>query len=136
MSSYAFQNGSTQATAFGVRVADALVRVKQELGVDELLLAIQDASSIASRKVADYLKKYQEAVVKILDESDGIADAQIADLTGGDTVRSARNIEKLIALSWKNNYELKMVDLNSQMPLAQQIVSKYMANFSVKPSMK
>jgi F0F1-type ATP synthase membrane subunit b/b' len=133
--SYAFQDDSQQA-AFGIRVYDALVKVKQELGVDELLLAIDDAKKIASSKVETYLTNYKDQVEAIIVSSDAVASTSFDNLVKDDEKRSARNIEKLVALGWKNKYEMGMTDLNARMPLAQQIISKYMANFSVKPSMK
>jgi hypothetical protein len=133
--SYAFGQGGDQESAFKSRVYDALVRVKQELGVDELLLAIDDAKKIASKKVSDYLNDYKTEVAELLEKCDTEAETTFTGLMKKPN-RSVRNIEKLVAMAWKTSYEFGMTDLNSRMPLAQQIVSKYMANFSVKPSMK
>jgi hypothetical protein len=132
--SYALQSAD-QTAAFRARVYDALVKVKQELGVDELLLAIDDAKKIASGKVNTYLTTYETKVVEAIEAADTAGDAKVAELSVAADKRSVRNIEKIVALTWKNSYELDMTDLNARMPLAQQIVSKYMANFSVKPSM-
>lgn len=127
-----------QRDAFQVRIYDALVRIKQELGIDELLLAITDAQSIASSKVELYLAKYQRAVEAAVGAADTEAVNYYTRTLTRDGTRSARNIEKLLALQWKGVYEVRMEDVNAQMPLAQQIVSKYMSNFSAsaKPKME
>jgi hypothetical protein len=137
-----------QSTVFKNRVMDAIIRVKQDLGIDELLLAIQDASEIASERVRGYLAKYQRGVSAIVTEADREAtnalerlmlaqnlDGNAPAQNGPRGQRSGKSVEKLGANTGKNSYELHMTDLNSRMPLAQQIVSKYMANFSVRPKM-
>lgn len=120
-----------QSAAFVYRLGDSLVRIKQELGIDELLFAIEDAKSIASQQVKDYLTKYSEAVNKAVTSADTDAQTYYKDKLsqGQPGNRSARNIERLLAMKWKANYEVAMEDLNAQMPLGQQIVSKYMNNF-------
>jgi hypothetical protein len=142
--------------AFEVRVQDAITRMKQELGVDELLLAVRDAKRIASVAVRDYLTTYGDAVERALDTADDMAAAKFqaveagfqgaqlnqaypavgAQVPANQQLRSGKNVEKLVALAWKSSYEIEMEDVNAQMPLAQQIVSKYMTNFSAKPKMK
>jgi hypothetical protein len=137
-----------QSTVFQTRVMDAIIRVKQDLGIDELLLAIQDASEIASERVQRYLAKYRTGVSAIVTSADTEATQALERLMANRTLdnnvpaqneprgaRSGKSVEKLVATTWKNNYELHMTDLNSRMPLAQQIVSKYMANFAVRPKM-
>ena len=140
-------NYDDQKKAFGVRIFDLLVKIKEELGIDDLMLAISDASSIASAKVTTYLEKYQSRVTAAITSAD---DAAIqywrddlsqdlhnrAQVNGLPVERSARNIEKLVAMKWKANYEVAMEDVNASMPLAQQIVSKYMSNFSAKAAPK
>jgi hypothetical protein len=136
-----------QLQAFQTRIYDLLVKIKEELGIDELLLAIQDAKSIASSKVEQYLNKYEErvrAAVRKADEAANqyfVLDLQTDRVDGAlinrqPVERSARNIEKLVAMRWKANYEVEMEDVNASMPLAQQIVSKYMSNFSAKAAPK
>lgn len=126
-----------QVTAFNNRVYDAMVRIKQELGVDDLLGAIDDASEIASEKVKKYLDKYAGKVRDVLKICDNDTKTYFDTLSGNAAVnRSGRNVEKLIGLKWKSLYEVQMEDVNAQMPLAQQIVSKYMSNFSGKAAPK
>jgi hypothetical protein len=135
------------------RVGDMIMKIKEDLGVDELMLAIEDSRKIASTRVSQYLSSYERKVYDAVTAADIAAvnkyQAVAIDGTGGNaaqlgvgdnfnqesTKRSLRNIEKLVALAWKNTYEAQMEDANAQMPLAQQIVSKYMSNFNVRPKM-
>lgn len=130
-----------QTDAFDFRIFDILVRIKEDLGIDELLLAIQDARSIASQRVDQYLDRYQQRVIAAVTNADNAATIyydqdlradQIDNGNGGMAQRSAKNIQKLLAMKWKANYEVEMEDVNASMPLAQQIVSKYMSNFAAK----
>jgi hypothetical protein len=140
------------AQAYPARVGDMLIKIKEDLGVDDLILAIEDSRKIASTRVSSYLANYETKVIAAVQKADEnaidkykeIAVDQTAD-AGGLAVsdnsgvasgkRSLRNIEKLVALSWKSTYENMMEDANAQMPLAQQIVSKYMSNFNVRARM-
>jgi hypothetical protein len=129
-----------QTDAFDNRIYEILVRIKEDLGIDDLLLAIADARSIASQRVDQYLERYQERVIQAVVGADDAASLYYTQnlradqaLGGiGAAVRSAKNIQKLLAMKWKANYEVEMEDVNASMPLAQQIVSKYMSNFAAK----
>lgn len=139
---------STPKTAYGARLQDIIIRIKEDLGVDELLLAIEDSQRIASDKVSQYLGLYKTKVSKAVDAADAAAITKANDVIGALSAnydpraavddakrRSGKNVEKLVTLAWKNTYELQMEDVNALMPLAQQIVSKYMSNFNVRPKM-
>jgi hypothetical protein len=129
--------GNDMKIAFTNRILDSLLRVKQELGIDELLLSIHDAKKLASDKVRDYLAEYSSKVAAAVAAADTAAKL-VADkllTTEGGIQRTGKMTEKLIGMAWKNSYEASMEDINSLYPLAQQIVSKYMSNFSVRPKM-
>jgi hypothetical protein len=149
--------GATSAQAYGSRIQDMIIRIKEDLGVDELLLAIEDSQRIASDKVSKYLSGYKTKVSGAVTAADKAAIAKANQLVGRDgdnltkafndvqgtpvtytqdtAIRSGKNIEKLVTITWKNTYEMEMEDVNAMMPLAQQIVSKYMSNFNVRPKM-
>lgn len=117
------------------RINNGIANIKQELGVDELLVALNDAKEIASPSVKSYLEKYHKKVGDIIDGAE-TETKTYADRVTKDDNMSLKNIEKLVATKWKQVYELQMDALNSVYPLAQNIVSKYMANFSRKTSPK
>lgn len=149
--------GTNSAKAYGSRIQDMIIRIKEDLGVDELLLAIEDSQRIASDKVAKYLSGYKSKVSAAITAADKAAIEKAQQLVGDgganlakelvdnngapltytkiNAIRSGKNIEKLVTITWKNNYEMEMEDVNAMMPLAQQIVSKYMSNFNVRPKM-
>jgi len=130
-------SGKDMKTAFTNRILDSLLRVKQELGIDELLVSIHDAKKLASDKVRDYLAEYSTKVTDAVTAADTAAQVVAEQLliTEGGVKRTGKMTEKLIGMAWKNSYEASMEDINSLYPLAQQIVSKYMSNFSVRPKM-
>lgn len=141
------------AQAYPARVGDMLIKIKEDLGVDDLILAIEDSRKIASSRVSSYLANYETKVIKAVEKADDSAITKYKEIAITEPIgdagqlaasdnsgvlsgkRSLRNIEKLVALSWKSTYENMMEDANAQMPLAQQIVSKYMSNFNVRARM-
>jgi hypothetical protein len=81
-----FAGGGTLGTAsdasiaYSYRIQDMIIRIKEDLGVDELLLAIDDSQRIASEKVSNYLQNYKNKVEKAVQDADKAAVAKFKEM--------------------------------------------------------